>query len=68
MTTDRDELIALIKRQPPMSSERFWQQVEKARASSPNVELPRVDSETKLKKNEPSEKETPPRFRDAAGV
>jgi hypothetical protein len=46
----------LIKRQPPMSAERFRQQVEKARTLSPNVETVRVDSETKLKKNAPSEK------------
>jgi hypothetical protein len=38
MTTDRDELMALIKRQPPMSAEQFRQQVEKARRLSPNVE------------------------------
>jgi hypothetical protein len=61
MTTDRDELMALIKRQPPMSAERFEQQVEKARRSSPNVETVRVASETKLKKNTSGEKETPAR-------
>ena len=38
MTTDRKALLELIRKQPPMSSERFWQQVEKAKALSPNVE------------------------------
>ena len=57
MTTDRDELMALIKRQPPMSAERFWQEVEKARSLSPNVETLRIDGETKRKKNASGEKE-----------
>jgi len=57
MTTDRDELMALIKRQPPMSAERFGQQVEKARRLSPNVDTLRVDSDTKRKKNASGEKE-----------
>ena len=56
MTTDRDELMALIKRQPPMSAERFEQQVEKARRLSPNVETLRVGGETKRKKNASGEK------------
>lgn len=56
MTTDRDELMALIKRQPPMSAERFWQQVEKARRLSPNVDTLRVDSGTKLDKKASVEK------------
>ena len=30
MTTDRDELMALIKRQPPMSSERIRQEILEA--------------------------------------
>jgi hypothetical protein len=38
MTTDREALLELIRRQPPMSSERFWQQVDKARVLSPNLE------------------------------
>lgn len=38
MTTDREALLELIRKQPPMSSERFWQQVEKARVLSPNLE------------------------------
>jgi hypothetical protein len=38
MTTDRETLLELIRKQPPMSSERFWQQVEKARVLSPNLE------------------------------
>ncbi len=38
MTTDREALMELIRKQPPMSSERFWQQVEKAKALSPNLE------------------------------
>ncbi len=38
MTTDREALMELIRKQPPMSSERFWQQVEKARVLSPNLE------------------------------
>lgn len=50
MTTDRDELMALIKRQPPMSAGRFRKQVEKARRLSPNVETLRIDGETKRKK------------------
>jgi hypothetical protein len=37
-TTDREALMELIRKQPPMSSERFWQQVEKAKVLSPNVE------------------------------
>lgn len=61
MTTDRDELMALIKRQPPMSAERFWQQVEKARSLSPNVDTLRVDIETKSVKNASGEKEAPAR-------
>jgi hypothetical protein len=67
-TTDREALMELIRKQPPMSSERFWQQVERARAWWPNVEPPRVDSETKLEKSEPTEKETPAKSRDVAGV
>ena len=38
MTTDRETLLELIRKQPPMSSEQFWQQVEKARVLSPNLE------------------------------
>jgi hypothetical protein len=38
MTTDRKALMELIRTQPPLSSERFWQQVEKARVLSPNLE------------------------------
>jgi hypothetical protein len=38
MTTDRKALMELIRNQPPMSSERFWQQVEKANVLSPNLE------------------------------
>ena len=38
MTTDREALMELIRKQPPMSSEQFWQQVEKARVLSPNLE------------------------------
>jgi hypothetical protein len=38
MTTDREAVMELIRKQPPMSSERFWQQVEKARVLSPNLE------------------------------
>jgi hypothetical protein len=38
MTTDREALLELIRKQPPMSSEQFWQQVEKARVLSPNLE------------------------------
>jgi hypothetical protein len=38
MTTDREALMELIRKQPPMSSERFWQQVEKARVLSPSLE------------------------------
>jgi len=38
VTTDRKALMELIRKQPPMSSERFWQQVEKARVLSPNLE------------------------------
>ena len=38
MTTDREALMELIRKQPPMSSERFWQQVEKARVLSHNLE------------------------------
>jgi hypothetical protein len=38
MTTDRETLLGLIRKQPPMSSEQFWQQVEKARVLSPNLE------------------------------
>jgi len=38
MMTDREALLELIRKQPPMSSERFWQQVEKARVLSPNLE------------------------------
>jgi hypothetical protein len=34
MTTDREALLELIRKQPPMSSEQFWQQVEKARVLS----------------------------------
>jgi hypothetical protein len=37
MTTGREALLELIRKQPPMSSERFWQQVEKARVLSPNL-------------------------------
>ena len=58
MTTDRDELMALIKRQPPMSAERFEQQVEKARRLSPNVEAVLVDSETNSKKTHLVEKKS----------
>jgi hypothetical protein len=38
MTTDRETLLELIRKQPPMNSEQFWQQVEKARVLSPNLE------------------------------
>jgi len=38
MTTDRETLLELIRKQPPMSSEQFWQQVEKAKVLSPNLE------------------------------
>ena len=48
--------MALIKRQPPMSAERFRHQCEKARRLSPTVEKVRVDCETKLKKNASGEK------------
>jgi excinuclease UvrABC helicase subunit UvrB len=42
--------MALIKRQSPMSAERFEQQVEKARRLSHSVGTLLVDSETKLQK------------------
>ena len=35
---DEARAMELIRKQPPMNSERFWQQVEKAKALSPNVE------------------------------
>ncbi len=38
MKADPKTLEELIRKQPPPSSERFWQQVEKAKASSPNRE------------------------------
>jgi hypothetical protein len=38
VTADRKALMELIRKQPPMSSERFWQQVDKARELSPNLE------------------------------
>ena len=36
MKADPKTLEELIRKQPPPSSERFWEQVEKAKASSPN--------------------------------
>jgi hypothetical protein len=36
MKADSMSLEELIRKQPPPSSERFWQQVEKAKASSLN--------------------------------
>ena len=42
--------MALIKRQPPMSAERFGLQVEKARRLSPSVGTLLVESKTKLQK------------------
>jgi hypothetical protein len=37
MKADAKSLEELIQKQPPPSSEKFWQQVEKAKASSPNI-------------------------------
>jgi hypothetical protein len=39
MKADAKSLEELIQKQPPPSSEKFWQQVEKAKASSPNSAL-----------------------------
>lgn len=38
MKTKPKEIEELIRRQPRLTSERFWQQVEKARVLSPSVE------------------------------
>jgi hypothetical protein len=38
MKTKPEEIAELIRRQPRLTSERFWQQLEKARALSPSVE------------------------------
>lgn len=38
MRTKTEEIEELIRRQPPLTAERFWQQLEKARTLSPSVE------------------------------
>jgi len=38
MRTKPEEIEELIRRQPRLTSERFWQQLEKAKALSPSVE------------------------------
>lgn len=38
MRTNPKEIEELIRRQPRLTSERFWQQLEKGRALSPSVE------------------------------
>jgi len=38
MRTKPEEIEELIRRQPRLTSERFWQQLEKARTLSPSVE------------------------------
>jgi len=50
MTTDREALLELIRKQPPMSSERFWQQVEKALAAQSSAVLSDPYLEARAKK------------------
>ena len=38
MRTKPEEIEELIRRQPRLTAERFWQQLEKARTLSPSVE------------------------------
>lgn len=38
MRTKSEEIEELIRRQPRLTSERFWQQLEKARTLSPSAE------------------------------
>jgi hypothetical protein len=38
MRTKPEEIEELIRRQPCLTSERFWQQLERANALSPSVE------------------------------
>ena len=56
MRTKPEEIEELIRLQPRLTSERFWQQLEKARALSPSVEslttVP-LEEETPLKSPPP---------------
>ncbi len=54
MTTDREALLELIRKQPPMSCERFWQQVEKARVLSPNLEPLSVGPKQRVEESLPA--------------
>jgi|GEM_PF-2678536 len=44
------EILELIRKQPPMTSERFWMQVEKAQEFSPNEE-PYSNGQKKLQED-----------------
>jgi hypothetical protein len=56
MRTKPEEIEELIRRQPRLTSERFWQQLERARALSPSVESLKtvpLEEEAPLKKIPP---------------